>query len=270
VALLYHLVRHPEFIDANLTTRFLGLHDVESKLQQAAPVYVRQAAQVLAVQKLIKNTSQSEQVDPCQSLSGWRLNDSPQFHVQLQDSLGNKYISSLTQQDDRQWLIRDQALDLTSTSLPATTQLELVRLSEQQLVVVTDQGKNQVTIDWFLDNNRLILSSRGRRYDFTLSDPDHTETADDDAQHHFDAPMHGTIVSVDAQPGDPVEKGDTLLVLEAMKMEYRITAPYAGHVRQIRCLAGDTVERGVCLAEMDPIDQRLEGSATIQSEKVEV
>ncbi|HXR26038.1 MAG TPA: carboxyl transferase domain-containing protein, partial [Candidatus Binataceae bacterium] len=55
------------------------------------------------------------------------------------------------------------------------------------------------------------------------------------------APMQGTIVSVDAKEGDPVTRGQQLLVMEAMKMEHVIAAPANGILRQITVAKGDTV-----------------------------
>ena len=53
--------------------------------------------------------------------------------------------------------------------------------------------------------------------------------------------MPGSIVSVDVNVGDAVEEGQTLVILEAMKMENEIVAPHAGTVAAISVRKGDTV-----------------------------
>lgn len=58
------------------------------------------------------------------------------------------------------------------------------------------------------------------------------------------APMPGTIVSVAVQPGDAVEAGQDLCVLDAMKMNNRIRAPRAGVVAQVHVSAGQQVQYG--------------------------
>ncbi|MDO6747328.1 sodium-extruding oxaloacetate decarboxylase subunit alpha [Gilvimarinus sp. 1_MG-2023] len=58
------------------------------------------------------------------------------------------------------------------------------------------------------------------------------------------APLGGTIVRLVAQPGDQVAEGDTLLILEAMKMESEVSAPKAGTVTAINVQAGDAVAAG--------------------------
>ncbi len=64
------------------------------------------------------------------------------------------------------------------------------------------------------------------------------------------APMPGTIAAVLAAEGDLVEAGQTLIVLEAMKMEHLLPAPAGGRVASVRCTAGATVEEGELLIEI--------------------
>lgn len=56
------------------------------------------------------------------------------------------------------------------------------------------------------------------------------------------APMSGTILSVSVSPGQEVAEGDTLVILEAMKMENEIVAPQAGVVGEIFVTANERVE----------------------------
>lgn len=60
----------------------------------------------------------------------------------------------------------------------------------------------------------------------------------------INAPMPGTILSVKAQQGAQVKKGDILLVLEAMKMENEIVAPQDGKVVQVNAVKGASVNTG--------------------------
>jgi acetyl/propionyl-CoA carboxylase alpha subunit len=58
------------------------------------------------------------------------------------------------------------------------------------------------------------------------------------------APLPGRIVHVAIKPGDRVEKGDTLLVIEAMKMENEYKATSAGTIAEVRVSAGQAVNGG--------------------------
>ena len=75
----------------------------------------------------------------------------------------------------------------------------------------------------------------------------HSPTADQDA---LSTPMAATVVRVDVRAGDHVEAGDTLIVLEAMKMELPIRAPRAGTVKAVRCSEGQLVQPNDTLIEM--------------------
>lgn len=55
------------------------------------------------------------------------------------------------------------------------------------------------------------------------------------------APMSGTILKINAQPGQKVSQGDTLLVLEAMKMENDVVAPTAGTVQAVHVQENERV-----------------------------
>ena len=67
------------------------------------------------------------------------------------------------------------------------------------------------------------------------------------------APMPGQVLRVLVAEGDLVEKGQTLLVVEAMKMQIELAAPHAGTVLSIAVVPGDKVLPGVPLVEIDPI-----------------
>ena len=64
------------------------------------------------------------------------------------------------------------------------------------------------------------------------------------------SPMPGTVVAVHVAPGDSVEAGQALLVVEAMKMEHTLTAPYDGIVSQLAARPGQQVAVGALLAEV--------------------
>ena len=61
-------------------------------------------------------------------------------------------------------------------------------------------------------------------------------------------PMQGTILKVLVAVGDPVEVGQAVCVLEAMKMENQITAEKAGTIAEIKVNVGDTVGAGDVVA----------------------
>ncbi len=66
------------------------------------------------------------------------------------------------------------------------------------------------------------------------------------------SPFAGVVARVAVAEGGAVQSGDTLCVVEAMKMENDVSAPLAGIIRRLHVSAGDAVEVGTVLAEIDP------------------
>ncbi|WP_157245729.1 biotin carboxylase N-terminal domain-containing protein [Nonomuraea typhae] len=69
------------------------------------------------------------------------------------------------------------------------------------------------------------------------------------------APMPGSVLRVDIEPGDRVTRGQVVLVLEAMKMEHQIAAPAGGIVADVRAGKGQQVEAGTVLAIIQEGDE---------------
>jgi 3-methylcrotonyl-CoA carboxylase alpha subunit len=65
------------------------------------------------------------------------------------------------------------------------------------------------------------------------------------------APMPATVIRVIAEPGREVKRGETLLLLEAMKMELPVRAPRDGKVKALHCQAGQLVQPGVPLVDLE-------------------
>ena len=65
------------------------------------------------------------------------------------------------------------------------------------------------------------------------------------------APMVGKILNVVANVGDPVNEDDTIIVMEAMKMEIEVVAPASGTVAEIRVAPGDAVDPDTVLAVIE-------------------
>lgn len=65
------------------------------------------------------------------------------------------------------------------------------------------------------------------------------------------SPMPGTILGVKVKQGDQVKKGDTIIILEAMKMENEIPAPQDGVISSINVETGASVESGQLLASLN-------------------
>ncbi|PSJ39182.1 3-methylcrotonyl-CoA carboxylase [Zobellella taiwanensis] len=101
--------------------------------------------------------------------------------------------------------------------------------------------------------DQLWLFHRGERHDLRLAP---LEVARHQGSHQagLRAPMPGIIGQLRVAVGDTVVAGQTLLVLEAMKMEHPLRAPAAGRVADIFCRAGDQVSEGDELLRLEGAD----------------
>ena len=61
---------------------------------------------------------------------------------------------------------------------------------------------------------------------------------------NLNSPISGKVVSIKVKDGDNVKKGDVLMIIEAMKMEYLIRAPYNGKVKKVNFKEKDQIEIG--------------------------
>ena len=65
------------------------------------------------------------------------------------------------------------------------------------------------------------------------------------------APMGGKVVEVLVSPGDTVQEGEDVVIIEAMKMEMPIVSDEAGTVKDVNCKQGDSVEADAVLVVLE-------------------
>lgn len=102
----------------------------------------------------------------------------------------------------------------------------------------------------FRINGQLLTTSAKDRFDLLLESMGIGQV-NASKINNVKAPMPGLIQSVSVAVGDSVQKGDTLLVLVAMKMENTIKAPGEGRVKAIQITAGNSVEKNQVLIEFE-------------------
>lgn len=107
------------------------------------------------------------------------------------------------------------------------------------------------TVYWAADGASRWLSSGGCTY--RLDRPREgrrTRVASQSAADTIHAPMPALVRAIEIAEGDAVAAGQTLLLLEAMKMEIKLTAPRAGRITRVLTQPGATVERDQVLMEL--------------------
>ncbi|MEO8649488.1 MAG: biotin/lipoyl-containing protein [Acidobacteriota bacterium] len=96
----------------------------------------------------------------------------------------------------------------------------------------------------------------GRDIEVKITDPKRLrgstgESSDSDGPAQIQAAMPGKVVRILASVGSAVEKGDGILIVEAMKMQNEMKAPRSGIVREMRVAEGSTVSAGDTLATVE-------------------
>jgi len=81
----------------------------------------------------------------------------------------------------------------------------------------------------------------------------------DDQSRQVTPPMPAAVIRILVAEGDPVNRGQSLIVLSAMKMETTLTAPYRGEVKKINAAVGAQVMPGEILMEIEPAEEEQHG-----------
>ena len=117
--------------------------------------------------------------------------------------------------------------------------------------LIVDDRSFEIEVDNTDDEYRVLVD--GRNYRIDLVDERRvrvggTQTGLElQGRQSVSVPMPGKIIAVLVTEGDAVEKGQGLVIVEAMKMENEVRSPVTGTVREIKVKPGDTVEGGAVL-----------------------
>jgi 3-methylcrotonyl-CoA carboxylase alpha subunit len=240
VEFLRRLVTSPSFAEVRLDT---SLIEREHEWVTAKQADVPDAAVVIAALALVlreANSADQEQ-SPWAVRDGWRLNSVYQRIIRF--VVGERSATATIEYGGSTYQITagDQQFEVSGELRDEVAVDGVIDGTRVQATVVLNGNQHHVFLD-------------GAHVAFVLDDPLDTE-----AQHHAGegsllAPMPGRVVALIAKPGDRVEKGAPLMVLEAMKMECTIHAPAAGHVASFHYAAGDQVSEGVELLHFERED----------------
>jgi 3-methylcrotonyl-CoA carboxylase alpha subunit len=114
-------------------------------------------------------------------------------------------------------------------------------------------GDSQQQASIYRVDNTLHLNLGGEQRQLTVVDPGRSDAELVTPSGSLNAPMPGSVIALNVSPGDSVNAGDALMVLEAMKMEHTISAPHDGVVQRLLFQPGDQVKEGDLLLELtDP------------------
>ena len=246
IAFLRSIILHPAFAGAKFSTDFIDRYSDEllavddsdnRKVLALAGLYQVLYRQQQNLQALHQ---QNDNVSPWNTLTGFRINQANFHQIRLLD-------------DDQQPI----ELHITETDSLYSVKFE----------------NEEITLSGSLQNNVLQVQLGDHKFSLQVAQVDDDFTLFlDTEQHHFKAiqaqeveqedsgmdqlkaPMNGTIVTHLVEVDSEVEAGQGLLVMEAMKMEYTIAAPFAGKVTEFFFQPGDLVSDGAQLLDMSGVE----------------
>jgi 3-methylcrotonyl-CoA carboxylase alpha subunit len=233
-AFLARLANHPAFRAGEVDTGFIARH-AEALAPAAA---VPETALLLAALALAMPATAA--ADPHAAApfarGGFRLNLPEERHVRLWN--GDTLHSLTLRPHGERWRIAglDSIAEIGATRGPGTAiSADLGATMANGHVVMTDGA-----VDVRMAGQSFRLATRAPQRDAVAGAGDG----------RVNAPMPGRVLAVDVMAGQSVAAGDRLLVLEAMKMEHRITARAAGTVQAVHVATGDQVADGMLLVEI--------------------
>ncbi|MFF2716747.1 acetyl-CoA carboxylase biotin carboxylase subunit [Streptomyces sp. NPDC058011] len=218
---LRRLLAHPDVVSGNLDTGLVE-REAESLVPDGVPDEVYAAAAAVRRQALEPRPDAEGWTDPFSVPSGWRTGG---VRAPLLFPLRVAGVEPVTR----------------SAPASATVTADRVTLELDGTVAHFHRSGDWLGRDgdtWHVQDHDPVeasLSGAGRSGADTLA-----------------APMPGTVTVVKVTVGDEVEAGQSLLVVEAMKMEHVISAPHAGTVTELDVTAGSTVAMDQILAVVAP------------------
>ena len=238
VAFLERLVRHPVVVEGRIDTGYLDRHLDEFLVGDAEPGETDHAAAATALllaDEASPHVVPADPYSPWSEADAWRLGHPGKRVVALVEN-GRRHEVDAHGHAGHYVLHRD---GLACTVAGA-------RLVDGVLSARFDDRARRIPL--VLQGDRVRLhDERGCRWTFERSPAYAWASEEAGGARQVAAPMPGRIVLVRAQPGDVVEEGQELLVMEAMKMELALKAPRAGTIESISAAQGDFVEADAVL-----------------------
>lgn len=210
---LQRLLQHPAYASGDTATSFIGEHLADLLPDDAAiPADVLD----LAVAKIMVDEYDeleavtTEPNTPWNDLSGWRVNAEPRRTFVMKAGKDAEEIRHV----------------INPARLEARHDAAVLRAGDAIQVILPD-----------------------RRYDLLYADPHHYEAPEAAAEGRLTALMPGRVVKLFVKTGDPVKKGQPLLIMEAMKMEHTIASPKDGVIERVAYAVNDMVAADALLFE---------------------
>jgi len=236
VGFLSRLVECPSFAEARLDTGLIereGATLFPTDPGPPPPVFL-----VAALAQLLREAERAAGVSPCETSDGWRLNESLTRDLTFRWGEVSATVTVVYEASSYRLKIGERSVRARGRMMGhghIAAEFDGHRIEP----VVVPVGR---TLHVFLD---------GASWKLDWVDP--LDVVADGAAGHggLVAPMPGRVIALLVEPGETVEAGTPLLVLEAMKMEHKLCAPSNGVLKAFRCAVDDQVAEGAELVDFE-------------------
>lgn len=242
IGYLHSLVSQPAFANIELDTGFLVTHQQGICEQQnvSDSIWLTLAA-VARWNDLISKSDSSTL--PAPATQGFRLSVDNVYRFNFTDANANHQVR--LQQSSQE----TGALHLNHITVRCGEELHQVTLLEKDNQFIVNIDDVRYAFNALNNEQKTTLFYLGQQRTFAHQ-PNFESVNNKDDELSPTAPLNGVISAVMVNKGDKVAAGDPLLVLEAMKMEYTITAPVAATVDEVFYQHGDQVQHGSILLHL--------------------
>lgn len=233
LSFLKNILNQESFIEGRLNTHYLEHNPITNITSiESAALYAS-----LFIQ--LKNKTYAS--TPWTQLDSWQahLNTSEHYEFEHKDSVIKH---TLTQKKPHEFLSSVKRMENFHAYLKPNNELIIERNHTRQSI--------QVIMDKHLFH---VITNTAQ---YTLKTHQENHQALDQTQGSLNAPMPGMIVSVHCKPNDKVVKNQLLMLIEAMKMEHPIKAPYNGKVEDVFFKEGTQVNESDCLLSLSPLEDQ--------------
>jgi len=251
------ILRHPSFVEKALTTRFLEEAFTGGWQAQSADDKTAICAAVARIMLIEKHDTQIHQ-SPFQTLGAFRVleraGQAGKSRVILQDALNDDDTIQLVTISGTQGCYQLNIQRLDDSEAKSEHKILAGWIGEHTLQVEIGGHSQSFAVD--NSDAAITLTTKGSSHCYRcLSEQDlalgkgHDASGGDSS---VTASLPGQVVEIKVATGDAVNSGDTLVVLDSMKLLHNLTAATDGVVGEIFCSVGDSVEGGAVLIELEP------------------
>jgi 3-methylcrotonyl-CoA carboxylase alpha subunit len=243
---LQQISKNEVFQNGKINTQFItnNKDQLFSKLPASIEVIAIASLYLLLLQH--KTTQQfaqtsSDSFSPWLQHDNWRLDSSEPQHLSFTDAIGKKIVvDAMLTTNGYQLQIGDRKINVNGNISDDGT----ITIQADDIVINAKVIRQQQNLHIFY-HGYFLLQIKGQETD---ANEDRVTIG------KIIAPMPGTIVSLFVKDGQNVNKGQPLVILEAMKMEHTLLAPTAGIVKKVFFKSGDQVSEGVELIELTSLE----------------